>query len=181
MSIGPIAKRYARAILELASEQSLTDLVGRELEELATSWEQSPELRDLFTNPEYSGPVRKAVLVELLERANVSGLTRNSVLYIADKNRILALPAIARAFGELAERAAGSVRAEVTSAAPLSEAYLTQLQRALEQVTGQRVTIEKKTDPTLIAGVVTRVGDRVFDGSIRTRLTDLKETLQSAR
>jgi len=181
MSIGPIAKRYARAILELASKQSLTDLVGRELSELASTWESSSELRDLFTNPAYGSAVRKSVLVELIERANVSALTRNSVLYIADKNRIVALPAIARAFVELAERAAGAVRAEVTSAAPLSEAYLTQLHRVLEQVTGQRVTIEKKIDPSLIAGVVTRVGDRVFDGSIRTRLAELNESLQSAR
>ena len=181
MSVGPIAKRYARAILELANEQSLTDLVGRELTEFATTWQSSSELRDLFTNPEYTGKVRKAVLVELIERANVSALTRNSILYIADKNRMAALPAIATAFNELAEKAAGAVRAEVTSAAPLSEQYLAQLQRALEQVTGQKVTIEKKTDPTLIAGVVTRIGDRVLDGSIRTRLTDLKEALQSAR
>ena len=178
MSIGPIAKRYARAILALATEQGQIELVGRELTELSEAWTASPELRDVFTNPEYVASVRKGVLVELLERAAVSPLTRNSVLYINDRNRIVALPSIARAFNEQAERAAGSVRAEVTSAAPLPEAYVAQLQRALEQVTGQRVTIERKTDPNLIAGVVTRVGDHVFDGSIRTRLNGLKESLQ---
>lgn len=180
MSSGPIAKRYARAILELATEQGLAEQVGRELSEVAAAWEESPELRDLFTNPEYDADVRKRVLVELLERAAVTPLTRNSVLYIADRNRVLALPAIARVFNELSERAAGAVRAEVTSAAPLPEAYVAQLQRTLEQVTGKRVTIDRKTDPSLIAGVVTRVGDHVFDGSIRTRLNGLKESLQNA-
>lgn len=180
MSIGPIAKRYARAILELATEQGVQEQVGRELSELAESWNASPELRNLFTNPEYNAQVRKSVLVELLDRAAVTPLTRNSVLYISDRGRLLALPAIARVFNELAERAAGSVRAEVISAAPLPEAYVAQLQRALEQVTGHRVTIDRKTDPSLIAGVVTRVGDHVFDGSIRTRLNGLKESLQNA-
>ncbi|MET0342002.1 MAG: F0F1 ATP synthase subunit delta [Polyangiales bacterium] len=180
MSIGPIAKRYARAILELATEQGVQEQVGRELTELAEAWDASLELRSLFTNPEYSAQVRKSVLVELLDRAAVTQLTRNSVLYVSDRGRLLALPAIARVFNELAERAAGSVRAEVISAAPLPEAYVAQLQRALEQVTGHRVTIERKTDPSLIAGVVTRVGDHVFDGSIRTRLNGLKESLQNA-
>jgi F-type H+-transporting ATPase subunit delta len=180
MISGPIAKRYARAILELATEQHLAEQVGRELNELAAAWDASPELRDLFRNPEYDLAVRKRVLVELLERSAASQLTRNSVLYLADRNRLMALPAIARVFSELSERAAGAVRAEVTSAAPLPEAYVAQLQRALEQVTGHRVTIERKTDPSLIAGVVTRVGDHVFDGSIRTRLNGLKESLQNA-
>ena len=70
--------------------------------------------------------------------------------------------------------------AGVTSAAPLTESYYLQLQRALEQATGKRVAIERKTDASLIAGVVTKVGDKVFDGSVRTRLAELKETLKSA-
>jgi F-type H+-transporting ATPase subunit delta len=90
------------------------------------------------------------------------------------------LPQLARAFTELAEVAAGGVRAEVTSATPLPDAYYAQLQRALEQTTGKKVSIEKKTDPRLIAGVVTRLGDQVFDGSVRTRLSELKESLRGA-
>jgi F-type H+-transporting ATPase subunit delta len=105
---------------------------------------------------------------------------RNAVLYLADKNRIVALPEVTTAFADLSERAAGTVRAEVTSAAALPESYYLQLQRALELATGKRVAIEKKTDASLIAGVVTKVGDQVFDGSIRTRLADLKESLKSA-
>jgi F-type H+-transporting ATPase subunit delta len=180
MSSGALPKRYARAILELAVEAGQVEQVGTELNNLANAWRESDDLRGLFTNPEFSPAVRKTVLVELLTRSSVSPLTRNSVLYLADKNRLVALPDIVRAYTELAERRAGTVRAEVTSAAPLSETYYAQLQKALEQVTGQKVSIERKTDPSLIAGVVTRVGDKVLDGSIRARLDDLRESLKSA-
>lgn len=180
MSIGTLARRYARAILELASEQNQVDQLGKELADFASSWNDSAELRGVFANPEFGLTQRKAILTELLARAQVSPLTRNSVLYLADRNRLAALPDIARAYAELAERSSGTVRAEVTSASPLSEAYYGQLQKALEQVTGHKVTIERKTDPGLIAGVVTKVGDKVFDGSIRTRLSELKESLKDA-
>jgi F-type H+-transporting ATPase subunit delta len=180
MSTGSLARRYARALLELASEQRQTERVKKDLEELAAMWAASSDLRELFQNPQFSAQARKATLSEIITRSGVSPLTRNTVLYLADKNRILALPDVAAAFSALAENAAGTVRAEVTSAAPLTEGYYLQLQRALEQATGKRVVIERKTDPALIAGVVTKVGDKVFDGSVRTRLTELKETLKSA-
>ena len=180
MSTGGLARRYARALLELASEQKQVERVGKDLSDLAGMWKASAELRELFGNPQFSLAARKGVLSELLTRAAVSPLVKNAALYLTDNNRIAALPEIARAFTEQAERAQGTVRAEVTSAAPLAETYYAQLQKALEQATGKKVTIEKKTDASLIAGVVTRVGDQVFDGSVRTRLSDLKDSLKSA-
>lgn len=180
MTTSALAKRYARAILELAQEQNQVERVGKELAEFAAMWQESSELRDLFANPKFGADVRKQTLVELTTRAALSPTAKNSVLYLADRNRISALPDIARAYEELAERAAGTMRAEVTSAAPLPDTYYAQLQKALEQATGRKISIEKKTDPSLIAGVVTRVGDQVFDGSVRTRLSELKEALKSA-
>ncbi len=180
MSSGAIAKRYARAILELATEGSQVDRVRADLKDAAAMWESSPELREVFANPGFGPSERKAVLSDLTARAGISPIGRNSLLYLADAGRLAALPAISRTFGELAEKQAGTVRAEVTSASPLTEVYYTQLQRVLEQATGKKVTIERKTDPSLIAGVVTRVGDQVFDGSVRTRLADLKDSLKSA-
>jgi F-type H+-transporting ATPase subunit delta len=173
-----LARRYARAILELANEANAVEQTGRELSEFAATWSGSDELRAVFLNPEVSPDVRKSVLAEVTQRAGLSTLTRNSILYIADKGRISSLPLIARSFNDLSEGSSGIVRAEVTSAAPLSDAYYTQLQRTLEQVTGHRVSIEKKTDPNLIAGVVTRVGDKVYDGSIKSRLEDLQNSLR---
>jgi len=180
MSTASLARRYARALLELATEQKQVERVKKEMDELSAMWASSPELQELYSNPLFTGAMRKSALSEIITRAGVSQLTRNTVLYLADSNRIAALPDLARTFSEQAEKAAGGVRAEVTSAAPLSESYYIQLQKALEVATGKHVTIEKKTDPGLIAGVVTRIGDKVFDGSVRTRLADLKDSLKSA-
>lgn len=180
MSIGALARRYARALIELASEQDQVAQIGQELKDFVDTWNGSDELRSVFANPEFSHAMRKAILVDVIQRAGLSQLSRNGILYIADRNRLQVLPDIVRAYAELAEEATGTVRAEVTSAAPLSEAYYLQLQKTLEQVTGHKVAIERKTDANLIAGVVTRVGDRVFDGSIRARLADLKESLRDA-
>lgn len=175
-----LARRYARAILELATEANAVEETGKQLSDFAATWSGSDELRAVFLNPDVLPEARKAILGELTQRAGLSTLTRNSVLYIADKGRIAALPLIARAYGDLAEGTSGIVRAEVTSAAPLSDAYYAQLQKTLEQVTGHKVSIDKKTDPSLIAGVVTRVGDKVYDGSIKTRLEDLQNSLRGA-
>jgi len=178
MTTRAVGKRYARAILELAVESKQVDRVGQELSELSATWADSKELQELFSNPSFSGPVRKAALVEVLARAGVSPLVKNSVLYLSDSGRLAALPDVSRTYTELAANKAGTVRALVTSAAPLTEAYYAQLQRALEVATGKKVTLEKQTDASLIAGVVTRVGDQVFDGSIRTRLNEMKESLK---
>lgn len=180
MSLGTLAKRYARAILELATEQHQVDKVRSDLADFAAMWTTSPELQELYANPKFGAEARKAALTDVLARSAISPLARNSILYVADRGRLRALPDIVRSYTDLAEKQAGAVRAQVTSAAPLTEAYYAQLQRALEQATGKKVTIDRKTDPSLIAGVVTRVGDQVFDGSIRARLADLKETLKSA-
>jgi F-type H+-transporting ATPase subunit delta len=180
MTVGALGKRYARAILELASEQGQLEQVGQELTEFAALWSGSVELQTVFLNPDVAQAARKAVLSDVLVRTGVSDLTRKSILYVADSGRLAALPAIARSYSELAEQTSGIVSAEVTSAAPLSDAYYAQLQKTLEQVTGHKVSIAKKTDPNLIAGVVTRVGDKVFDGSIRSRLSDLKDSLKGA-
>jgi F-type H+-transporting ATPase subunit delta len=87
------------------------------------------------------------------------------------------LPYVARFLRELADARKGVVRAEVTTAAPLSEAYYGRLQAQLEKMTGKKVVVDRKTDPLLIAGVVTRIGDRILDGSLRTRLQSIKDSL----
>lgn len=178
MSVASLAIRYARAIHELAKEENKVEEIGQQLSEFAALWSGSEELRSVFLSPDVAPEARKQVLAEITQRAGLSTTARNSVLYIADKGRIAALPLIARAYSDLAQSSSGIVRAEVTSAAPLSDAYYTQLQKTLESVTGNKVSIERKTDPSLIAGVVTRVGDKVYDGSIKSRLEDLKDSLR---
>ncbi|HTB72937.1 MAG TPA: ATP synthase F1 subunit delta, partial [Polyangiaceae bacterium] len=94
--------------------------------------------------------------------------------------RAKALPHVAQALREFADARKGLLRAEVTTAAPLSDAYYARLQAQLEAMTGKKVVVDRRTDPDLIAGVVTRIGDRILDGSLRTRLSSLRDALMPA-
>jgi F-type H+-transporting ATPase subunit delta len=99
---------------------------------------------------------------------------------LVDRRRARALPYLAQTLRELADARKGLLRAEVTTAAPLSDTYYARLEAQLEKMTGKRVVVERRTDPTLIAGVVTRIGDRILDGSLRTRLQSLRDALMPA-
>jgi F-type H+-transporting ATPase subunit delta len=101
-------------------------------------------------------------------------------MLLNDRRRMPALPAIARSLREMSDLAKGVVRAEVTSATHLSDEYYRKLHGRLEAVTGKKVALEKRVDPALIAGVVTRIGDTVYDGSLSTRLQELKNSLAPA-
>ncbi|MBW2190097.1 MAG: ATP synthase F1 subunit delta [Deltaproteobacteria bacterium] len=112
-----------------------------------------------------------------MEKLGCSTLVRNTVQLLADKGRLGHLEEVLDALEELAEAETGRVRVEVVSAKPLSDAYYAQLTEKFKRVTDREVVLVKKEDPSLIGGVVTRVGDRVFDGSLSNRLSELRETL----
>jgi len=114
---------------------------------------------------------------ELADQIGATPTTRNALLLLVDRRRVRALPHLARSLSELADARKGLVRAEVTTATPLSEAYYGRLQAELERLTGRRVLVDRKTDSALVGGVVTRIGDRVFDGSLRARLESLRDRL----
>jgi F-type H+-transporting ATPase subunit delta len=117
------------------------------------------------------------VMTELCDQIGASPVARNVIQLLIDRRRTKTLPHVAQYLREFADRRKGVVRAEVTTAAPLSDAYYDRLRLQLEKMTGQKVVVDKRTDPTLVAGVVTRIGDRIFDGSLRTRLQSLKDAL----
>ena len=102
---------------------------------------------------------------------------RNTLQMLLERRRIQTLPYVASYLREQADKRRGVLRAEVTTATPLSDAYYERLRLQLEKTTGQKVVVDKKTDPALVAGVVTRIGDRILDGSLRTRLQSLKDAL----
>ena len=135
------------------------------------------ELRAALTNPLVPAAARKAVLSELTTRLALTTLAKNAVGLLAERRRLPALPHIARALSRMTDERSGVVRATIASAAPLSESYAQRVQRQLEVVTGKRVVLARKQDPSLLAGVVVKVGDRVFDGSARARLAELRDEL----
>jgi len=116
-------------------------------------------------------------VAELCEQIGASVTTRHTLQMLVDRRRVQTLPYVARYLRELADRRKGVLRAEVTTAAPLSDAYYDRLRAQLEKMTGQKVVVDKRLDPALVAGVVTRIGDRILDGSLRTRLQSLKDAL----
>ena len=172
-----VGRRYASALLELARESGELDTVLKDVGALSDVWKESDQLREVVQNPVLPRPALKAVLNEVLERLGASRLFRNTINLLADKGRLPQLPEVLDSLEELAEAETGRVRVEVTSAEPLSDAYYTRLKIKLQRVTDREVVLVKKQDPALIGGVVTRVGDQVFDGSLRNRLSELRETL----
>jgi F-type H+-transporting ATPase subunit delta len=177
VSVSIVARRYAKALLELGVESNSLDRLVEELSTVSAAWETSPELRNAIENPLVGIAMKKAVIAELAEQIGATATTKNALLLLVERRRTQALPDIARYVREMADARKGVVRAEVTTAAPLSEAYYGRLQVQLEKMTGKKVVVERKTDPTLIAGVVTRIGDRILDGSLRTRLQSIKDSL----
>lgn len=172
-----LGRRYAKALLELAREQGEVDSVLRDVGALAGAWKTSADLRELVRNPVVPRPALKATVDAVMEKLGCSRLVRNTVKLLADKGRLPHLEEVLHALEELAEAETGRVRVEVVSAKPLSDAYYDRLTEKLKRVTDLKVVLVKKQDPSLIGGVVTRVGDQVFDGSLSNRLSELKETL----
>jgi F-type H+-transporting ATPase subunit delta len=172
-----LGRRYAAALLALAIEQNKTDRVLSDLRDFIQTWQSSRELRAAFENPNVGLEARRRILRELATASNMDALLRDTLLLISDRGRIGHISEVYDAFAALAEARSGRVRAEIVSATELPEAYYNELQKTLERVTGKQVVIAHRVDPTLLGGVVARVGDQVFDGSLSNRLNELRQEL----
>ncbi|MBU0553331.1 ATP synthase F1 subunit delta [Myxococcota bacterium] len=176
MRASTVAQRYARAFLEIGIDRAEVARLGEELAGLAGLFE-APELRELLRNPKFNTQARKRVLSTLIE--GVSPITRSFVSLLADRNRVKYLPEIAAAYQTLADEQAGQVRAKITTARALNDAQLGRLSAALSQQTDREVSLEQRVDPEILGGLIARVGDRVYDGSLRAQLNNLKRQLSS--
>jgi F-type H+-transporting ATPase subunit delta len=177
MSYEAIARRWARAIFDLGKETGKVADVNREISSVAELYAGNEELSQILENPLVPGAAREAIVREISEKMGVSETAQNTLRLLAQKNRMAVLPEIARQLSRLADDDANLVRAEVVSAGPLTESYLDKLRAELEKATGKKVQIDHKQDKSLIAGVVTRLGDQVIDGSLRARLAHFKDAL----
>jgi len=172
-----VSRRYARALFSIGVDRGSFEQLGRELDAVADLWTGSAELRQALENPVFKGTEKRAVLQSLLPRVAPTADVQRFVLLLLERRRLPAVPAIARAYREMADLHTGRVRAHVTSAQPLGPADLERVRQSIERRTGKKVILEAAVDPALIGGLVARVGDLVLDGSVRTQLNTLREKL----
>jgi F-type H+-transporting ATPase subunit delta len=177
VSTGAAAERYARAIFELGSESGQLDRLTQEIAEFASSFQEQAGLRRILENPVLEETVRERVLRQVARHSQYSPLATNSLLVLLRRRRLGELPAIARRLRSLADEKNGVSRAKIVSAGSLPESYFNQLKQRLESALGKRVIVEHEEDPSLIGGVLVRVGDNTFDGSIKGRLEELERRL----
>ena len=177
MVTGSLARRYARAVFELGTEQKNLDKVGADLRTLAAALKTSPELVSTLNSPAIRRADRKKVLDALLARIIAQPSTKSLVYLLLDGERLNSLRSISRELDAMIEAKAGRVSAEVVSAKPLDATQLSQIQVALEKLSGKKVDITKREDPKLLGGVLAKVGDVVYDGSLRTQLDNLRDEL----
>lgn len=177
MIAGSLARRYARALLDVAAEGEAAEGILGELRQVVELLREHRELRLVLTNPSILRRDALQILEAVLDRMEVRPLTRTFLRVVLEAGRAGALEEILRAYEELVDERLGRVRAAVTVAAPLEDAQAGRLAEELRRLTGKEVRLEIRQDPTLLGGMVTRIGSRVYDGSLAGRLTRLRGEL----
>ncbi len=177
MSAAQVSRRYARALLEIGTSEGNLDALVGDVNTVADAFESSGDLRAALLNPEVPHASKKAILTDVCARLAVGKTATNATLLLGDRRRIALLPEIAQLLREMNDAKKGLLRAEVTTAIPLSDAFYQKLLATLETLSKKRVVLDKKNDPALIGGVVLRIGDLVLDSSLKTRLDGLKHAL----
>ena len=175
-----LAGRYAHALFELADDRKVLDTVAAELSALHALIGESADLRRLLASPAIARTDQARALDAVLDRAGACETTRSFIALVARNRRLFALPGMIAAFGALLAHRRGEVTAEVTSAHPLNDDQQAALGAALRQVTGASVSMNVSVDPELIGGLVVRVGSRMIDSSLRTKLQKLQFVLKGA-
>ena len=178
MSANAIARRYAKALVQLAAEEGAVENFHGELARIEAVFLANPELGSLLSNPAYGIEAKLETLKEVAAKLSLSGTIRNFLLLLQERNRMTCLPAITSCYSVLADELSGVVRPVITSALPLGDSQLAEIKAALEKSTGKKVIMTVKIDPSLIGGVVTQIGDKVLDGSVKTQLTRIEDILQ---
>lgn len=176
MTSGVVAKRYARALFDVAAERNRLDAVEEQLEEIVQLFRTNREFHRFLTHPLIPAEEKKAFIDRLAGNVWVEEL-RNLLHLLIDRGRMNALPAIAEVYRRLASEARGVVDAEVTTAVPLGQEVQETIADRLGRAIGKRVRVTNVVDPAILGGLVVRIGNRVIDGSVRSQLNRFQQTL----
>ena len=178
MSASAIARRYAKALVQLGAEEGAVERFHDELTSVEALFAANPNLGAVFSNPAYGIEAKREILKDVNARLAVSTTIGDFLLLLLERGRLSALPQIVASYSSLADELSGVVRPVVTSGMPLSDEQIMEIKGALETSTGKNVALTVEVDPSLIGGVVTKIGDRVFDGSVKTQLNRIQDILQ---
>jgi F-type H+-transporting ATPase subunit delta len=172
-----VARRYAKALLEAVKDPSRLDAVSLNLKNLGGLLDTSRELRVALENPAIPMQTKKAVLDAILAKLNIDALAASMTRLTLENGRINLLPAISHEFDEMSNSALGRVNVGITSARALSPEEEKSVKESLKKFTGKTAVMAVKEDPSLIGGVVVRIGGSVYDGSVKNQLKALKVSL----
>jgi F-type H+-transporting ATPase subunit delta len=169
--------QYANALADIALTQSAADAVNKQLADVGAMYKESAELRHFLTNPAVDRAAKHGVIEKLLARIGASKIIRNFLFVVMDHQRAHILPEIITAFQEVVRRKQGIAEAEISSAMELSAAQKAEFAFTLERLTGKRVETKYSLDAALLGGAVVRIGDTIYDGSLRSRLNEMRAKL----
>jgi F-type H+-transporting ATPase subunit delta len=173
----PVARRYARALFSIAAETGAQAAVRGELEAIAAALAGSEPLRDALLRPLHPVAERRAVLQRIAQRLGIGASVQNFLEFLVDQRRIVEFDGIHAEFVRMCDEAAGRMQAELISACPLQANQVERVRAALAARTGREIDLDVRVEPELIGGGVAVVGGLVFDGSLRTQLSQLRDTL----
>ncbi len=173
-----LSGRYATAVFDLAQEQGLVDAVAGDLAALKAAMAKSTDLTRLIKSPVFSHEEQARALKPVLERMGTNPLTVKFLLTLIRKRRLFALDGVIAAYNRLVARLKGEVEAQVTSAHPLSPTQAADLRAVLKAKLGREPRLDAHVDPALLGGLVVKVGSRMIDSSIRTKLAGIRAAMR---
>ena len=180
--VSGMAGRYATALFELARDDKSVDAIKTDIDRFAAMLSESEDLRRLVRSPVFGAEEQLKALTAVLEKAGITGLTANFLKLVTANRRLFAVDGMIRGFRTLVAKHKGEVTAEVTVAETLSGAHLDALRNALKAVTGGKaVDLNVKIDPAIIGGLAVKLGSRMVDSSLRTKLNSIKLAMKEAR
>jgi F-type H+-transporting ATPase subunit delta len=178
--VSGMAGRYATALFELADAANSLDATAADLGGIASLINESDDLRRLVLSPVFGADDQARAFAAVLEKVGIKGLVANFVGLVIQNRRLFALPDMIRGFNGLLAVKRGEVTADVTSAHPLNDAQIQSLKASLKTATGRDVQLNTNVDASLLGGLVVKVGSRMIDSSLKTKLTSLKLAMKEA-
>jgi F-type H+-transporting ATPase subunit delta len=179
-SVSGVSGRYATALFELARDEKSVDAVRSDLDRFEAMLAESADLKRMVRSPVFSADAQSKALAAVLERAGISGVAANFLKVLTANRRLFAVGDVIRAFRALVARFKGEATADVTVAETLNDKNLEALKTALKSVTGKDVALNVKVDPSIIGGLVVKLGSRMVDSSLRTKLNSIKHAMKEA-